>query len=126
MIVKRKKNGNEGFTLIEVVLSIAILALISVPLMKYFTDSMRYAAKSAERQGANLLAQETLEYIKAQKRLVIWQGAKDADNLTKMHFDITEELKNRFQVDLDAAFEAVESAQGGFNFGSGSGTLQYT
>lgn len=123
---RKKHKGNEGFTLVEVILSIAILALISVPLMKYFTDSMRYAASAAEKQGATLLAQETLEYVKAQKRIVVWQAAKDESNLPKMHFDLTEELKNKFQVDPDMKFNDVEDGQSGFAFGSGSGTLTYT
>lgn len=122
----RSQKRNAGFTLVEVMLSIAILALISVPLMKYFTDSLRFSAQSAEKQGATLLAQETLEYVKSQKRIVVWQAAQDENNLPKMHFDITEELKNKFGVDPDMKFNEVEDGQPSFAFGSGSGTLQYT
>ena len=39
--MKRKQN-NAGFSLIEVVLSMAILAIISIPLLGYFTESMKY------------------------------------------------------------------------------------
>ena len=66
----RAKMGNKGFTLVEVMLSIAILALISVPLMKYFSDSLKYATQTAEKQKAVLIAQETVEYIKSQKKIV--------------------------------------------------------
>lgn len=69
---ERKNMGNKGFTLVEVMLSIAILALISVPLMKYFSDSLRYAAQTAEKQKATMIAQETVEYIKSQKKIVKW------------------------------------------------------
>jgi prepilin-type N-terminal cleavage/methylation domain-containing protein len=117
---------NKGFTLIEVVLSIAILALISVPLMKYFADSMGYAVQTAEKQCATLVAQETLEYIKGQKRLITWQGVLDSNSLTKNHFNISEELKNRFQIDDSLQrIEEREAEQTGFNFEDGSGTLTY-
>ena len=66
----RAKMGNKGFTLVEIMLSIAILALISVPLMKYFSDSLRYAAQTAEKQKATMIAQETVEFIKSQKKIV--------------------------------------------------------
>ena len=39
-----KKQNNDGFSLLEVVLSMAILALLSIPLMSYFTQSMKYNA----------------------------------------------------------------------------------
>ena len=67
---RMRKMNNKGFTLVEIMLSIAILALISVPLMKYFSDSLRYSAQTAEKQKATLLAQETVELIKAQKKIV--------------------------------------------------------
>ncbi len=66
-----KKMDNKGFTLVEIMLSMAILALISIPLMKYFSDSLRYAAQTAEKQKATLIAQETVEFIKGQKKIVV-------------------------------------------------------
>ena len=68
---RMRKINKKGFTLIEVMLSIAILALISVPLMKYFSDSLKYSAQTAEKQNANFIAQETMEAIKAQRKIVI-------------------------------------------------------
>ena len=38
--MKKKVFGKKGFTLIEVILSMAILALVSVLLLKYFSDSI--------------------------------------------------------------------------------------
>lgn len=67
---RMRKMNDKGFTLVEIMLSIAILALISVPLMKYFSDSLRYAAQTAEKQKATLIAQETMETIRAQKKIV--------------------------------------------------------
>lgn len=67
--MKRKQN-NAGFSLIEVVLSMAILAIISIPLLGYFTESMKYNTKMADKQHATTLAQEVLEDLKNQDVLV--------------------------------------------------------
>lgn len=67
---RMRKMNDKGFTLVEIMLSIAILALISVPLMKYFSDSLRYAVQTEEKQKATLIAQETMETIRAQQKIV--------------------------------------------------------
>lgn len=65
-----KKQNNDGFSLLEVVLSMAILALLSIPLMSYFTQSMKYNAQMADKQHASNLAQEVMEELKNQTNLV--------------------------------------------------------
>lgn len=64
--------GHKGFSLVEVIIAIAVLALISIPLLKYFTDSMRYNARMQKQQNATMLAQEVTEELKAESRLVQW------------------------------------------------------
>lgn len=68
--MKKLKADNYGFTLLEVILSMAILALISIPLMNYFNDSLRHAALMEQKQKATLLAQETIEVMKSQEKLI--------------------------------------------------------
>ena len=58
------RNENNGFTLIELVITIAVLAVISVPLLMYFTDSMRHSARMKEQQNAVIAAQNVLEDLK--------------------------------------------------------------
>ena len=70
----RRKQNNAGFSLIEVILSMAILAIISIPLLSYFTESMKYNAKMADKQHATNLAQEVLEDLKNQDTLVEDEG----------------------------------------------------
>lgn len=67
--MKRKQN-NAGFSLVEVILSMAILAIISIPLLSYFSDSMKYNAKMADKQHATATAQELLEQLKNEDKLV--------------------------------------------------------
>lgn len=66
----KKELNNAGFSLLEVVLAMAILAIISIPLLSYFTDSMKYNTKMADKQHATNLAQEIAEDLKAQDRLI--------------------------------------------------------
>lgn len=66
----RKSVGNGGFSLIEVIIAIVILALITIPLMNYFTDSLRYSAKMGKEQKATLTAQEISEALKAADHLI--------------------------------------------------------
>lgn len=58
------RHENSGFTLIELVITIAVLAVISVPLLMYFTDSMRHNAQMKEQQNAVIAAQNVLEELK--------------------------------------------------------------
>jgi len=124
---KKMQTGNGGFTLIEVVLSIAILALISVPLINYFTDSMKHAVKTQEKQNATLVAQDAMEFIKAQSKLMHWTGAPGASGGTVMHFDITDPLKEKFNVPLNEAIEVFDVAHlsSVYDRNDGKGTLTY-
>lgn len=47
--MKRQPNNNGGFSLLEVILAMAILAIISIPLLSYFTQSMKYNAMMADK-----------------------------------------------------------------------------
>lgn len=68
--LKRGKQNNAGFTLVEVILSMTILALVFIPLMKYFSDSLKHSTLTAKRQQATMLAQSVSEQLKAGDALV--------------------------------------------------------
>lgn len=82
--MKRQQNQkavrNAGFSLLEVILSMAILAILSIPLMSYFTQSMKYNAKMADKQHASILAQDVMENLKNQMNL--------AQNVDASGFDV--------------------------------------
>jgi prepilin-type N-terminal cleavage/methylation domain-containing protein len=71
---REEQNKNAGFSLIEVVLSMVILAIISIPLLNYFGESMRYNTLTASKQKATLLAQEVMEELKEQKMVIKKDG----------------------------------------------------
>jgi prepilin-type N-terminal cleavage/methylation domain-containing protein len=61
----RRKADERGFTLVEMMAAVAILALIIVPLTRAYLASSATTGKSHELSGANLAAQNIIENIKA-------------------------------------------------------------
>lgn len=61
----QKLNKDAGFSLVEVLVCIAIIALISVPIMAGFRTSAFYTNKAHKTQKVTAYAQETLETIKS-------------------------------------------------------------
>ena len=53
-----------GFTLVELILTIAILAIVTIPILSYFTDAAKHNARSRQKQNASVLAQDVLEEFK--------------------------------------------------------------
>lgn len=64
MKVFRFRKQSKGFTLIEVIISMAILAIIVVPLLNYFVTSAQYNTRAKTKQNATVLAQSILEKCK--------------------------------------------------------------
>lgn len=67
---KKMNRADGGFSLIEVIIAIVILALVTIPLLSYFTDSMQHSVRMARQQRATLAAQEITESLKAVNRLI--------------------------------------------------------
>jgi prepilin-type N-terminal cleavage/methylation domain-containing protein len=62
--VRKRLADNSGFTLVELILTIAILAVVSIPILSYFTDSAKHNAESRKKQNATVEAQDVLEKFK--------------------------------------------------------------
>ncbi len=60
----RLKKNNSGFSLVEVLISLAIIGIIVVPLMGNFIASQNANRSLKEKQGATALAQSTIETLK--------------------------------------------------------------
>jgi prepilin-type N-terminal cleavage/methylation domain-containing protein len=69
------KLGNKGFTLVEVIVCMAIIAIAFLPMLRYFSDSLKYTLKSRRMQTAELVAQAELEEMKSYQTL---KALKDA------------------------------------------------
>ena len=61
-----KRIDKKGFTLIELIITVAVLAVISIPLLQYFTESAKHNARAKNQQNAMVAAQNTLEELKAE------------------------------------------------------------
>ncbi len=61
---QRIRRDQRGFTLVELMLTIAILAIVTMPILNYFTDSAKKNADSRMRQNATVEAQNILEKFK--------------------------------------------------------------
>ena len=55
---------DRGFTLVELILTIAILAIVTIPILNYFTDAAKHNARSRQKQNAAIVAREVLESFK--------------------------------------------------------------
>jgi prepilin-type N-terminal cleavage/methylation domain-containing protein len=64
MKLRKDRLNNRGFSLVEVIVSMAILAIIAVPLLSYFVTSAEYNARAKNRQKAVVLAQSIMEQCK--------------------------------------------------------------
>lgn len=59
------KQNNAGFSLVEIVVAVAILAIVTIPLLKIFVTSAQLNAKSKERQQITAAAGSVMEEIKS-------------------------------------------------------------
>lgn len=101
---KESNRENAGFTLIEVILSMAILALISLPLLGYFTDSIRYSRLMEQKQFATVLAQQTMEGLKAEEVLITTVEKNDGTRIYSVPFLLGPNAKLSAEETQDAAY----------------------
>jgi len=59
--------GNKGFTLIEIILAIAILGLVIVPVLMYMSNTSGIITHADVREKALLIAQQRMEYLKSKE-----------------------------------------------------------
>ena len=78
-----EKLNNNGFSLVELLVAVAILSVIVVPIMKSFTTSAITSAKAQSMQNATSLAEKQMEIVKTKtiKQLIEDDGfIKDESN----------------------------------------------
>ena len=63
-MIKKLWKENKGFTLIEIVITTVVLATISIPLLAYFSESMRHSARTKQQQNAVVAAQDAVEELR--------------------------------------------------------------
>lgn len=68
------QNDNKGISLVEVIVSMVILLIITVPLLSYFISSASYNSKTKSKQTAITLAQSIMDKTKDRKIEAIAKG----------------------------------------------------
>lgn len=63
MCLDRWSLDDDGFSLIEVILAVAILALVSVPILNYFTNSSLRTIDGRNKQTATMAAESVVEEL---------------------------------------------------------------
>src|SRR6056297_2948172 len=61
-----KKLNNSGYTLVEIILAIAILGIAIVPILGYMTNSSGIITHADKREMSLLIAQQRMEFLKSQ------------------------------------------------------------
>ena len=116
----QKRMKKPGLTLIEVIISVALLAILSIPIFITVNTSVKLSQKTELSQQATVVGQRILEYLGSVNHITLSDStvlnsvglelafSKDSESnmfvahgKTKQEFDITIELKNLIQNDLD-------------------------
>ena len=116
----QKRMKKPGLTLIEVIISVALLAILSIPIFITVNTSVKLSQKTELSQQATVVGQRVLEYLRSVNHITLSDStvlnsvglelafSKDSESnmfvahgKTKQEFDITIELKNLIQNDLD-------------------------
>lgn len=63
--VRKHNIGNKGMSLVEVIIAVALLAIVIIPVMQSFVYSARFNAKARTLQKATVAAQTIMENYKA-------------------------------------------------------------
>lgn len=63
--MKHLKNNNQGFTLVELIVTVAILAVVMVPLFNVFVLSAERTASSQQYGNVTILLENAVEVVKA-------------------------------------------------------------
>lgn len=72
--MRSEKGNQKGFTLLELLVAIAVLAIIAIPLLNAFLVSVRTDAKAKDQQRATTVATNVIEDMKCQSWANLTQG----------------------------------------------------
>ncbi|MDE6606412.1 MAG: type II secretion system GspH family protein, partial [Lachnospiraceae bacterium] len=64
---ERRTGDNRGFTLLELLIAVLVLAIVIIPLLHSFVSSFRVNARSRETMRATTLAQNEMELFEKEK-----------------------------------------------------------
>lgn len=107
---RRQLNDNRGFSLVELLIAVVILAIIAIPLMRLFVSSTRINVKSRTTLRATTVAQDIMEGLKAYNI----EELKEQFNKPTDGFYVTDsrlvkgEIKEETSLEVDSAGDPDE------------------
>lgn len=110
---KRNKfhKDNKGVSLVEVIVAMAILAVVAAPALKILVSSTRYNAKARERQKLTTSAESIMESFKAYTvdELMEQFNGINGKTFTACQMDAAASMSGVETVDIDAAGNSAEA-----------------
>lgn len=84
------KRDNKGFSLLELLIAVAVLAIVIVPMLRGFVSSYRVNARSRRLMRATTLAQDEMEIFEKEKLedLLVMEDTDSSGNKTA-RYDVT-------------------------------------
>ncbi|MGL5069106.1 MAG: prepilin-type N-terminal cleavage/methylation domain-containing protein [Sarcina sp.] len=105
------KKVKKGMTLLEIVVALAIIAIMIIPLMNSLLTAVRTNKKGEEVQDAKLLGQQVIENLRVQD--IIKEGT-----IAQVGFDselgVGNSEQKGFEIKLDSLIEATDTSKGYF------------
>ena len=89
------KNTEEGFTLLEVVVALTILAVATVWIVQLFSASLRTVSLSDDYTPMTVLAEMKMRDVLSDKALDERSWSETADNGCRVEISVSETLKDR-------------------------------
>src|SRR5437588_9501423 len=86
---KRRRRGEEGFTLVELVAAMGVMLIAIVTMLWTTMAGFRGIAAARRRQGANAMANQALEQVRALKFETVALGMGNSDLSTTTDAAIT-------------------------------------
>ena len=79
--MKSLKQNNKGISLIEIIVTVSIIAIVVVPLISGFFTAMEINSDSRRIQNATYIAQDVMEIVKAKDIDALMQYSVDTYNV---------------------------------------------
>ncbi len=108
------KNKNKGFTLIEVMIAIAILTLLLVPIMRQFSQTLDTSRRAKEMQYANEAAAYLLEYSQRNDLAKLASGSDATDGADELKLSAPANVKTQMCSLYDSASGHAIGASGAY------------
>lgn len=108
----KKKGSQKGFTLLELLVAVAILAVVVVPILNAFLTSVNINAKAKDKQRATIAAGNVMEDIKSKSAEELFSDAsfkKKGERYEKTQVEIVDKQAYTVVSTLDASQKTKQS-----------------